>query len=296
MSPRPANIARAPALLKTGAGLEFEPVEGDSIIANQVRAGGSYEPEILAVLQLFLRPGDAFVDVGANFGWHSVHAARIVGPEGKVFAFEPVPEIADVLERNCRRNGFSNVEIRRIALGAREAEVKLALNSENPGGGRVADFGTLPVHMFALDHVIADARPALIKIDVEGHELEVLRGASRTLETEPVVVLEYNRGPNRSRIYRYLSDRGYSLYIVSEALAFNWLRMPYVTPDFENIVAVPMRLAHVVSPATAIDYPHVHLWLRYAPPRMLRQGAGFVLRQLGLSRKRATRAAENAGA
>ncbi len=284
MTAEPAKIAGLQRILKTAAGFEFEPLEGDSIIAQSVRDTGSYEPEILAVLALFLRPGDTFVDVGANFGWHSVHAARIVGPAGKVFAFEPVPNIADVLERNCRRNGFSNVEVRRLALGARQGQVKLALNSDNPGGGSVAEFGTLPVHMFALDQVIADARPALIKIDVEGYELEVLRGANRTLEREPVVVLEYNRGPHRKRIFRYLSDRGYSLYIVSDTLAFNWLRLPYVPQDFENIVAVPKRLAHIVSPATALDYPHLRQWLRYAPPRLARQAASLVLRRLGLTR------------
>ncbi|MEQ1618750.1 MAG: FkbM family methyltransferase [Terricaulis sp.] len=286
MTAESAKTVRLHPLPKTAAGFEFEPLEGDSIIAQSVRDTGTYEPEILAAFELFLRPGDTFVDVGANFGWHSVHAARIVGSAGKVFAFEPVPYIAEVLERNCRRNGFNNVEVHRIALGARQAQVKMALNSENPGGGCVADFGTLPVHMFALDQVIADARPTLIKIDVEGHEMEVLRGANRTLDAEPVVVLEYNRGPHRKRIFRYLSDRGYSLYIVSDALAFNWLRMPYVPQDFENIVAVPKRLAHIVSPATAIDYPHLLLWLRYAPPRMARQAANFVARKLGLAERR----------
>jgi FkbM family methyltransferase len=277
----PPNAVIDPTL-RTAGGLEFEPAPDEEIISTAIRETGSYEPEILAAMHLFLRRGDTFVDVGANFGWHSAHASRIVGPHGNVLAFEPVPEIADLLARNCERNRCANVKIHRIALGAQQGEVKLALNSANPGGARIAEHGTLPVHMFALDQVIADAHPAMIKIDVEGHELEVLRGAHQALEKEPVLVVEYNSGRNRRRLYRFLTQRGYRLYIVSGALDFMWMRMPFVASDFENVVAVPKRLSHVVSPATALDYPHLLFWLRYGTPRSI---ALWVLRTLGLRRR-----------
>jgi hypothetical protein len=158
----------------------------------------------------------------------------------------------------------------------------LAMNSANPGGAKIANYGTVPVSVFALDRVIDGEKPAMMKIDVEGYELEVLRGAHRTLQHEPVLVVEYNRGPHRNRLYRFLTERGYSLYIVSERLAFNWMRMPFVASDFENVVAVPKRLRHVVSPATALDYPHILVWLRYGPPRSI---ALWFLHLFGLKRR-----------
>lgn len=152
----------------------------------------------------FLAAGDLFVDVGANIGLYSLLAARAVGPGGTVIAFEPHPVAAARLRENAALNGFENVEIHETAAGAATGQTHITegldtVNHVVPEGG----VGTVAVRLESLDGVVGSRPAALVKIDAEGFEPEVLRGAMRLLDERRVGALVIEL---REHSARYGSD------------------------------------------------------------------------------------------
>ena len=154
------------------------------------------KPVLAPVLEAALPPGGVFVDVGANVGVYTLWAARCVGPEGQVHAFEPVPGTRAWLERNVQLNRFSNVTIIPNGLGERPGRLTLYCL---PGASGLSSRylpskeNSVEVDVTTLDLYFDGRRaPDLVKIDVEGMELEVLRGARRLLAgaQPPVLVCE----------------------------------------------------------------------------------------------------------
>lgn len=152
-----------------------------------------------------LRPGDVFVDVGANIGVLTLLGARGVGVRGTVIALEPNPDVFPRLEAHVRDNGLTQVRLRRSALG--DAAGVRTLSVPPTGNTGAGTLGVLPprhggrvlasykVEVEVGDEALGDApdAPMLIKIDVEGHEPNVLRGLTRTIEARrPAVVIEIN--------------------------------------------------------------------------------------------------------
>ena len=157
-------------------------------------------PALAPVLDAALSPGASFADVGANLGLYTLWAARRVGATGRVHAFEPVPDVRACLARNVALNGFGNVRIVGAGVGARPGRTVLY---RLPGASGVTSRYAVgkqhgvEVDVTTLDAEFADAAaPQLVKVDVEGMEVEVLRGAARLLggSQPPVLVLEANAG------------------------------------------------------------------------------------------------------
>lgn len=179
----------------SGAGLRFNPGR-----ANPDYLLGHNEPPVQQVLAEQLKAGDVFHDIGANVGFFSVIAARLVGPTGQVWAFEPEPANAAVLRRNIALNGLGNVHLRQQAVSDHggSGHLQLAVYA----GGHALDSappppdsrGTLPVELVSIDELLADGlvtAPTLVKIDVEGGEQAVLAGMAGTLARHrPLVVYE----------------------------------------------------------------------------------------------------------
>ncbi len=187
---RPAVIAVGP-----GKGLRFDAGAGDA----DYRTGDVELPVQQALAEL-LRPGDLVLDVGANVGFLTVIAARLVGPAGRVVAFEPVPANARQVRRNARLNRLANIDVEELAVGDRTGRARLVLARFAGGaaleeaGAPPDDRGVLEVAITTLDDWLA-ARgrpsPALVKIDVEGGEPAVLRGLVGTLaRARPVLLVE----------------------------------------------------------------------------------------------------------
>ena len=158
-----------------------------------------YEPDVTAFLHRIVKPGDRLVDVGANIGYFTVLMAKLAGPHGKVMAFEPEPSNFDLLTTNVRCNGYANVELRRAAVSDLAGETTLFLSEENPGDHRLGvdtDRSRLIVPACTLDVELAGSwRPLrLVKIDTQGSEFAVLRGAARLLSESQhlTIVLEYS--------------------------------------------------------------------------------------------------------
>jgi FkbM family methyltransferase len=166
-----------------------------------------YPYEFRTEIAAAVSPGDTVVDVGANVGQYAALLARMVGPEGRVLAFEPVPRTFRILASVVAGLELSNVETLQLALAdsdgtARFAEVQDVDGLPDSGLAHLAtgaDRSTVEVPVARLDSLcagsLAIAGCTFLKIDVEGAELLVLRGASAFLETRrPLILVEVDRG------------------------------------------------------------------------------------------------------
>jgi FkbM family methyltransferase len=177
--------------------------------------------EIAAVLQ-GLAPGDVAVDAGAHKGAYTYWMRRAVGERGRVFAFEPQPRLAAYLTAVAATMGWANVSVRECALSDRAGLGTLRVPRLGSSQGAALSDGAVaqdeeavPVRLATLDAELAGAgRVAFLKVDVEGHELEVFRGAARILaEDAPVVLFEcelrHLRGHSMEDVFEHLRGLGY---------------------------------------------------------------------------------------
>lgn len=157
---------------------------------------GTYECEVIAWYRRFLRPGMRVVDIGANVGYHTVRFAKLVGKDGRVFAFEPAPSNFEILKRNVRRRGLANVVLERKAVSEVTGTVPFYLgrNELAHSLGRVGDQTVLVESVRLDDYFRKDEKLDLVKIDVEGAEPSVLRGMQSLLAGGRVkaMILEFH--------------------------------------------------------------------------------------------------------
>lgn len=154
---------------------------------------GSFEPETVRLFLEVIKPGMVVLDLGAYIGYYTLLAARQVGPKGKVYAFEPDPSSYSLLERNVRHNGHSNIVTIRKAV-AREGRIKkLHQHASDPTmNSLLARKGwetTVVVECISVDEFLGEEQVDLVKLDVEGAELETLQGMAKTLERCPTLTL-----------------------------------------------------------------------------------------------------------
>jgi FkbM family methyltransferase len=192
---------------------------------------GWFEPTERAFLHAFLRPGDIFVDVGANIGLFTLIAARIVGETGAVHAFEPCSETFRRLLENVEMNGCANVESHQAALSDATGTAELSVSTDGMDGwNAIADHPYMGEHYhkesiqthrwddFADERGLA-GRVAMMKIDVEGWETHVVAGAAESLSRDdaPVLQVEFTDeaaracGGSCQALYRTLERLGYRL-------------------------------------------------------------------------------------
>jgi FkbM family methyltransferase len=196
-----AAQAAASELVATQEGFRIHVDPGDFAVGHTVARTGVYEPDVSATLREVLTEGATFVDAGANIGWFSLLAASLVGPAGKVLAIEPNPRNVALLRRSAEANGFANIEAVTVALADEPGAVALETDGSN---GRVIKVDGPPdtpvpasfvVATWPLDTVLSRAgvkRVDVMKIDVEGAEPLVLRGATEMLERDrPVLISEF---------------------------------------------------------------------------------------------------------
>ncbi len=171
--------------------------DGGSYIGRFLDYRGIYEEGVIRKIASVLGPGMGFVDVGANIGLHCLVAAHKVGVSGRVLALEPQRLVYERLKANIALNDLSQVIALNLAAGAADSESPLYQLSEGNDGlatlalsadERLSTQETVRVEQLdaVIKRVFGDALPDVIKIDVEGGELEVLRGATSTfLQSRP---------------------------------------------------------------------------------------------------------------
>ena len=212
----------------------------------------SYEPHVTQALSAILRPGDTFLDVGAHIGYHSVFAAGIVGPEGRIFAFEPDPKVHARLASNLAP--FANARALPCAVSDRQTQMEFerSWDCQESGWGAltsVRDFKKgehIAVQAVSLDSWCekSDVRAIrAVKIDAEGSEGTVLRGAQRVLRSfRPVLCIEFNEAllKQARETGKALMDMlSANLYCVHE-LSFRGLRrLTGAAPEFADCLCIP---------------------------------------------------------
>jgi FkbM family methyltransferase len=188
--------------------LRVEFVDGFSILcfsdsgsASNIFYGNQYfDLDEMTLLRRALRPGDGFIDGGANIGVYAMLAASQVGPKGRVIAFEPFPTHAARLQANAELNGFDHVELRKAALADRRGTVSFVTNRDVSNRIQTrtdADADTIEVECTTLDEALIELpRFTIAKLDLEGSEIDALTGAARLLrEANPALwIVEWNVG------------------------------------------------------------------------------------------------------
>lgn len=188
---------------------------------------GGWEPLETKVISAALKPGDSFVDVGANIGFFSLLAHRLVGAEGRVHAIEATPSTADLLDTNIARNGASAIRVHRCAVGDREGTVHMVVHDAGNIGsnhlsfdGSAADVASAPVPLRRLDSLLGGEAIRLIKLDIEGAEAMALRGAGALLDGDkaPALLFEFSpsmlrdMGDDPAALLPWLEARGYAIH------------------------------------------------------------------------------------
>ena len=188
----------------TGGRMEVD--TGDAL-GQVVAVSGVWEPNLTAVVERLLRPGDVFVDLGAHVGYYTILAADLVGTDGHVFAFEPSPTRYRELVANVQRSARTNVSAFERAAGSGDGTATLydaprpntgasTLSTgafAHPVVGRAEDFRPVTVEVVAAESVLPPdvlPRVRVVKVDVEGYESEAIRGIEQVLGVgAPVTVL-----------------------------------------------------------------------------------------------------------
>ena len=213
--------------------VRFGPIElyvpaNDPAIGSQMVRRGAHQPHLAALLGRILAPSMTFVDVGANIGYFSLLAARIVDGGGRVVAIEPGARNCRLLHRSLVRNRLGNVQLHPCAISDDRGTLAYLAEGSN---GTIADLdatrdvpaGAHLVPATTLDDLLAGLdRVDVIKLDVEGAEGRVLRGATRTLERHrPVIIsevspslLETISGVSAEAYLTRFLDLGYELWVV----------------------------------------------------------------------------------
>ncbi|MBC7835584.1 MAG: FkbM family methyltransferase [Phycisphaerales bacterium] len=221
--------------------------------------GRFYDLPMQLLLRGFVRPGDCVVDVGANVGMISILAARLVGPSGRVVSFEPNPTAFRKLSSALRTNSLSWVSPRPCALADQHGELMLSVVTEHTGMGTLAPVPPADAGLVSATHLVRvcvgdevleaeAARPSLIKIDVEGFELAVLKGLARTLvRHHPIVAAEIvqvhlrRAGTSAEAVFDLMRGLGYEAFGLATRRrpVRHRLHLPAITKpsaDFNNVV------------------------------------------------------------
>jgi FkbM family methyltransferase len=217
---------------------------------------GWFENEEWRFVERFLQPGMTVLDIGAHHGYYTLLASRKAGPRGKVIAFEPSPRERRRLHLHIRLNGCRNVETEDCALGETEGTAQLYLVLGTDSGCNslrkpavTEQTELIPVRIERLDRVLQErgiGKVDFIKLDVEGAELSVLKGATELLHRRPrpVMVVEVQDirttpwGYPARGIVRYLSDLDYRWFQVFPGENLEEIDMEQEKYD-GNFVAIP---------------------------------------------------------
>lgn len=216
----------------------------DQVLAQILPQGVLPEPEVINALPHLVSRGDTVVDAGANIGFFTIILSKLVGTDGTVIAIEPDPRNRKKLLKNLDINGCPNVIVYEHPLAEIEEERKFYIQGENgsstlydgadPGrSGILVD--TQMMHVRTLSDIIGDTKPTFLKMDIEGAELEAMKGCHYRF---PAVIAEMNtealgRAGTSIEKFRFWMEtiQGYDMHILSETGS-----MPAKIAGFQRLV------------------------------------------------------------
>jgi FkbM family methyltransferase len=173
-------------------GLIFQHDESDTSVSSSLLFNGTYEPELLKEIKTSLNIGSNFIDGGANIGFFSLVASKIVGPSGVIISFEPTPLTSSFLKKNIKINNVNNIIVSEYGLSSSKKQLPFLLSNNPEGNAIISDkivnssdasqvikISTISIDEFCVEKNIL--KVDLIKLDIEGQELEAIKGAKKTL-------------------------------------------------------------------------------------------------------------------
>lgn len=224
----------------------------DIFITTSLQRYGEYNEQEVKVYQQFIKPGQVVVEIGANNGVFTVIFSKLVGPKGRVYAYEPMMSTFQLLAANVALNGCFNVLTYPYALGEKKQSLNLIGIDPtvplNRGGVELetANHGYIPGQQYTLDS-LAMPRCDFIKIDVEGMELEVLKGATNKIKQfRPIIFFESDRKDKAAPLHQWMQAQNYRLMMIKTPLSSedNYNHNP--DPTFfnvmnSNVLAIPIE-------------------------------------------------------
>jgi FkbM family methyltransferase len=192
-----------------------------------------FETKTTNYVKKFLKQGDSFIDGGANIGYYSLMASKLVGQKGSVYAFEPTPATFKRLCDNISLNELQNVKPYQMGLGSDDGELEYFISNINPVNNSFVKSelnshpgsNVIKVKIARLDTIFPDGidNLSVIKLDVEGYENEVILGAKNLIQkSRPAIIFEFyypivvKRYKNHNQIFDSLKALGYSEFIEIE--------------------------------------------------------------------------------
>ncbi len=164
---------------------------GDAYVSKKIAEEGVWEAYETHLISQLLKSGATFVDVGANIGYYSVIASRLVGEQGQVFSFEPEAKNFSLLAENCRVHALDNCCLINAGLAASQGEAQIHLSSDNFGDHQIYDAGLSrsqqTIQLVSGDSFFDQQKPKIdrmdvLKIDTQGAEMQVMSGLKQTLK------------------------------------------------------------------------------------------------------------------
>ena len=250
----------------------------DVYVGQAIERYGEYGEIEAQVLRQLCRPGAVAVEVGANLGTHTLVLARGVGRSGYVYAFEAQRVVFQALCANLAINSIVNVDARHAAVGAERGWVLIPdidyTQTGNFGGVSVNAFTSgRKVAKVTLDDELDAARLDLIKIDVEGMELEVLRGAAALIgRFRPALYVENDRTETSEALIRHLLGLDYRLYwhlppLYNPANFFGESENVYSNIVSVNMLCLPRTTPQSIQGLVEVTDPTQHPMKRPAGPQ-----------------------------
>lgn len=223
-----ANPVRAIVKVEGGSLMDLDTAD---FLQCELYVCRDFERDVRLEIMKRLKPGDTFLDIGANVGFFSLCASRRVGEKGAVYAFEPAPETRKSLNRNLELNGVRNVITVPVALSDSMGSGELFLNAKHNSGAASLhqspdSGGAVEVKLDTYDNFAEKNGlpvPALVKIDVEGAEMNVLRGMRELLSRpdRPPIILEVSEwslkemGSSKDELFKLMAKNGYKPHLLS---------------------------------------------------------------------------------
>ncbi|HEV3223253.1 MAG TPA: FkbM family methyltransferase [Puia sp.] len=245
----------------------------DSILSRFIYEG--FETTEIKFLNYFLKEGDCFVDIGSNIGMFSLYASRMVGPSGLVIAFEPASETYKRMLENIKLNNIENIKPNLLGLSDKDEVLELNISSNGYEAWntfvKTADkkfslkekVEVKSLDNFLRGNAIDINKISLIKLDVEGFEINVLKGSSELLASQnaPVFMVEFtddnaiSAGNCCHELYKLLLQYNYSWYSYDAALnKLNWEPMRLSYP-YNNLIAVKNVGANEKASRLSLNIP-----------------------------------------
>ena len=213
---------------------------GDSIVSPFLLRDGYFEPFETAVMESAIKPGDVVLDIGANIGYYTLIFAKLVGEQGKVYAFEPDPSNFALLKKNVRANGYRNVICVPKAVSDVAGPLSLFLCPDNKGDHRIYSSedtrATVGIEALRLDDYFADYEGVInfVKMDIQGSESRALRGMVGLLRSHPEAKLVTEFWPGG---IRRCGDSGRDYLDSLEGLGFHLLHIDEETETCSPVSA-----------------------------------------------------------